>query len=172
MFKLALLATAAFPVAFNDGCETVVIRTAGGDVRVNRSDYDADQAKGGEKKMRLASDAKQDDNNTASTVDQANAVNTAVAPEAQPIPAPSAPNFAAPVDSPAVQAVDPTTGAAVPTVPSPGQYFMVEEGTGAKKKIFVTRADGSKVDDVMGIDPRGYPSADDAMKAVAALPQN
>jgi hypothetical protein len=137
MIKFHLLASAAGVVGvaafMSDFCEVVNVHRKGttGTVRVNKSDFDADQE--GEKTMSLV---KSDD------VEQSPPAGLIMNPELGGVPvpaAPSAPNFA-----PANPAPDaPPAGAPVaPTVPSANTLLVKKESA---KKFKIVTADGSEV---------------------------
>jgi hypothetical protein len=156
---LASLA-AILPVAFTaEVLETVMAKVKGGSgelVRVNKSDVDANP-----------------DNYTVSDKQTANqepatppGVVTNVAPGLEIPPAPSAPDFRPPEPVPGEPA-PPAPGAPVaPTVPSPDQKLVVKDGS----KFFVVRPDGTRIEDIEGIDPKGYKTEKDAWAAIMALP--
>lgn len=145
---LASVAAAVMPRAFmSETVETVMVTSKHWKepVAVNKSDFDADQADGGEKAYTLHKSA---------TADQ---VESAVVTEVQvPVadgliipPAPSAPQIGTPV---------------APTTASADTLFITKIGN--SKKIFVVRADGSKVEDMKSIDPKGYDTEELAKAAV------
>jgi hypothetical protein len=122
---------------------TVMINTPNGPVRINESDFD-------EKSMTLHKGKEANETNEAPVAQVGSPV--PLAPGLELPPAPSAPNL----DGNAVP----------PTVPSPGQMFVVKDG----KKFFVTGADGVRTVRE-GIDDKGYTTEQDAWNAVIALPR-
>lgn len=155
----AVLLTTVAAAHMSDTCETVSVN---GGVRVNKSDYDADQAEGGAKAFKLDSARKQADN-----VDPAAGVPVDLPDGTTTPPAPSAPipNSADGQPNPGV--------VATPTVASPGEMLVSKGGTANKPKWFVVSDKGEAITgdalvDVM-IDAKGYDSevaAWDAIKAV------
>jgi hypothetical protein len=162
-------AVAIIAAFMSDTCETVMV----GGVRVNKSDYEADQEKpSGERQYgSLDSDAKQKDN--AETVVNTAEVQTNVAPGVIVPSAPSSPNFNAP-DNTAAQVATDATGAAVPTVPAPNAKLVMPEGTGAKKRFYIVDATGTKftAEQLPGIEDKGYATETDAWNAILALPES
>jgi hypothetical protein len=143
----------------NDIAETVVITTKGGDVRINKADYDADQAEGGAKQYTLASKAKQADN---AATDAATTANN-VPPGTIVPPAPSAPNFN---PAPGEQAPPSATGAVPPVAPSVNSYLVMKEG----KKYFIVDTAGVKQGAERGFDPAGYATEELAVTAIKFAP--
>jgi hypothetical protein len=151
---------AILPVAFTaEVLETVMAKVKGGSgdyVRVNKADVGANP-----------------DNYTVSNPQTEKqepvtppGVVTNVAPGLEIPPAPSAPDFRAPEPLPGAPAA-PALGAPVaPTVPSPDQKLVTKDGA----KFFVVRPDGTRIDDVEGIDPKGYKDEKAAWAAIMALP--
>lgn len=161
MKLLALLSTAAFPVAFmSDTVETVLVKGGkDGPVRVNKSDYDADQSENGEKKMTLHNatqsqqkEAEIDKGGNPQNPQIAGNVQLPVNPDFPPQPAPAAPDFG-------------PTPAAAPTAPSPNQRLVKKDG----KKFLAVDGQGTPLD-IDGIDPKGYASEAEAWNAIMALP--
>jgi hypothetical protein len=148
--KSLLLASAVSlcAVAFmSDVCETVLIKGADGKpLRVNKSDYDADQAEGGEKKMTLHTEDKkeQPDPIVGETV-------VSVHPELTIPPAPSAPTFVNPV---------------APSTANTDTLMVAKHGTGKAAKFFVVRPDGSKIEDMRDVNKDGYDTEPLAWAAV------
>jgi hypothetical protein len=164
---------AAYAVAFmSDACEVVMISTPGGDVRVNKSDYEAQlKENGGDGKMKLASKADQD---AAQPLAPAGVLSTP--PEGVIIPpTPSAPGFAAPPAGepaadgtvPPVQATSSNDIAVPPAVPQ-GSYAVVKGGTNAKPKFFVSDNLGNPIKGVEGINEKGYDTDVEAWTAASA----
>lgn len=139
MVKAHLLASVAVAaMAFmSEIVETVIVKGDGGEpLRINKSDYDADP-----KAWKLHGD----DKNDAPDVITAGAP-VAVAEGLIIPPAPSAPHF-----------IDP----AAPATASNDTLFINKEG----KLFFIVRADGSKVDDALDVDPKGYKTEAEARAA-------
>jgi hypothetical protein len=163
MKKIALLASvgASIATAFNnptsDTCETVLVE--GGDcgpVRVNKSDFDADQASD-KPQYKLA------------TVKEAAKVENDVPADplvgGPPLAAPSAPDFSGERKEP--ENIDPLKNAAAPTAGSPNQRLVFKEG----KKFYVVDGGGNKITDMApNIDPAGYATEELAWTAIRALP--
>lgn len=162
-FLLATVAR-AFAVAFmSDVVETVTIKGKGGHpLRVNKTDYDADQAEGGAKSMTLhTNDADQSSGD----------VTGALPPGVIVPPAASAPDYTAGANTAPPTNIDPATGAATPSVPSPGQLLVSKEGTGAKTRVYVGTLVGNdfvKTTGRDGIDEKGYPDEKSAWDAIVA----
>jgi hypothetical protein len=158
-----LAASSAFVAPFmSDVCETVLIKSGDGNVRVNKADYEADQAEGGAKSMTLASKADQ-----ADAPQSTETVGTQSAPAIPVPPAPSAPGF----DPRFASGIDPNASRPVAVASAVGETTLgvVERGTGTKKRFHVvTVADGK---DYVGdrIEPAGYTSAPLAWDAVRAV---
>ncbi len=126
-----------------DTCETVLINSANGPVRINKSDF----VEGEHKLHRMNAEEKAEAARpavTANTIPQ-------LAPGLELPPAPSAPNMG-------------EGGAAAPQTPSPDQKLVTKEG----KKFFVVDVTGTKVTGVEGIDEKGYATEKEAWDAVLA----
>lgn len=163
-FLLASIAVRAYAVAFmSDIVETVTIEGPGGNpLRVNKSDYDADQAEGGAKSMTL---------HTADAGQSSGEVTSALPGTVLVPPAASAPDYTAPNNATPPVNTDPATGAATPSVPSPGQLVVSKEGTAAKPKFIVGTMVGNDfvpIKDRAGIDEKGYPDEKAAWDAIVA----
>jgi hypothetical protein len=146
---LASVAAVVMPRAFmSEAVETVMVTSKDwkDPVAVNKSDYDADQAEGGEKRFTLHKSA-----TAEQAVAAAGEVQVPVADGLQIPPAPSAPLIGTPV---------------APTTANADTLFITKIGN--SKKIFVVRADGSKVEDMKDIDPKGYDTEELAKAAVWA----
>lgn len=161
-----LLLMSVAPIAFNSApLETVtVVGQDGEPLRINKTDYEADQAPGGAKKFELHTDE----------APQANGAGVAL-----PVPdnitqpaAPAAPDFTS--NDQQTDAIDPHKNAAVPPAPSIGQKLVQKEGEGKKAKFFVVTADADgtfpKLTGVAGIDEAGYATDREAWNAIMALP--
>lgn len=157
---IALMLTASPRAYMSDHCETVIVKGADGQpLRVNKADYDADQAEGGAKSMTLIKDQDQTQFSGAAvqTFDQLGIA---------PVAAPSAPDFSGGATAPAV--VDPRKDAAAPVAPSPNQRLVAKEGNGAKAKYFIIDGTGTKLEGP-GIEAAGYSDEGTAWAAVMAL---
>jgi hypothetical protein len=147
----AIASVCASALALNarafDTCETVMV----GGVRVNRSDYDADQEKPAKERQYGKLDTKQEDAPQSS----------GDAPMAPPAPAPEPqPVAPAPEPQPVAPAPEPQ-----PVAPSPGGLLISKEGN----RYFVVNAQGEKVTDNAAIDAKkGYASEPDAWAAAIA----
>lgn len=162
--KMFMLLASVAPVAFmSETCETVLIKGKGGKpVRVNKSDYDADQAD--KKTMTLHTDDDGPDRGasgeSAKTFEDLNM---------PPVAAPSAPNFNQTEETGTPPPIDPTKNAAAPVAPSQNQRLVSKEGTGAKARFYVVDGTGTKLTDD-GIDQDGYKTEKEAWDAIMALP--
>lgn len=171
MTKSILRRSVSLIAFMSDVCETVQIKGAGGEpVRVNKSDYDADQDSD-KPTMKLFTK----DNEGEQTVPPIPAASGF--PEgATPTAAPIAPNFGA-IDGNAPNqqgaqplTMDPEKQAAAPTAPSPEQLVVVKEGTTRKPVYFVVNGTGEKVERT-GLEKDGYATEADAWAAIVALPR-
>jgi hypothetical protein len=148
---LASAAVAVLPRAFmSEICETVVVKVKGSTdpVRVNKSDFDADQAKGGKGIYTLNEKATDEQTDPV-----AGGVFVPVAEGLKIPPAPSAPAF--------VNPVSPTTATA--------DTLFVTKGKGAKGKFFVVGPDAMPIANMKDIDPAGYETEELAWAAVNAV---
>lgn len=164
--KVLLLASVAMvaPVAFmSETCETVLIKGKGGDaVRVNKSDYDADQASD-KPTMTLHKD---DDGPSLGAPGEP--VKTFDQLGMAPVAAPSAPDFTGGGEV-APTPMDPNKDAAAPVAPSPNQRLVSKEGTGRNTKYFVVDGTGTKLT-MDGVNTDGYATEKEAWDAIMALP--
>jgi hypothetical protein len=172
--KIQLLASVAVLalVAF-ENAETVFANIKGNKepARVNKSDFDEDQAKPeGERLYSRASDAKSE----ATT--QIEAGTPAGMPTEFPenvirTAAPSAPNMSgAPTDPGAATTpleIDPVKNAAMPSNPSPNSRLVAKE----KGKFFVVDERGEKIEGANGPDDKGYTTDKEAWNVILALPR-
>lgn len=165
--KAMLLSGVAMIAHMSDVCETVQIKGADGEpVRVNKSDFDADQDSD-KPTMKLFTKDKEGEQ-TAPPIPAPSGYPEGVAPTA----APSAPNFNhVSGDAPNAQGaaplvMDEAKAAAAPTAPSVDQLLVNKEG----RKYFVVDGTGTKVTRA-GIDDAGYKSDSDAWAAIMALPR-
>jgi hypothetical protein len=159
--KTILFASAATVAALafmSDTVETVNVKGADGQpLRINKSDYDADQADDGAKAYTLhKSEAEQ---SVGSVPLQP------LAPGIDPVAAPSAPDFSG-GEGVTPLPIDPLKNAAAPTVPSPNQRLVAKEGT----KFFVVDGSGEKITDLASIETKGYKTEAEAWKAIMDLP--
>lgn len=159
-----IFATAAATAALAysaDLVETVTVKGSdGAPLRINKADYDADQAEDGAKAYTLhKTDAEQSvPGGGVQTFEQLGI---------PPVAAPSAPDFSG-GGAPAIP-IDPAKNAAAPVAPSPGQKLVTKEGTGTKERWFVVDATGTKLTGD-GIEEKGYTDEKAAWDAALALP--
>lgn len=141
MKRIALLAGAALPLltAFtSETCETVTVKGKDGHpLRINKSDFDADQADDGAKQYTLH----KDDDGPAKAA-SGEPVQTFEQLGIPPVAAPSAPDFSGGQSAPIP--IDPNKQAAAPVAPTPGQLLVLKE---AKDKYIVVDATGTKLSD-------------------------
>lgn len=164
-FHLLASVAAIVPCAFNNTCEVVnIVGEDGNPVRVNKEDYDADQAEGGAKAMKLH---KEDADQPVS----GEPVPSETPKGVVPVAAPSAPNFSGGEQAAPPLPIDPVKQAAAPATPAPDQKFVAKEGTGRNAKFHVVNAAGEKITGMAGIEDGGYTSEQDAWAAVMALPR-
>ena len=161
----ALLATTAAIGFMSDTCEVVTVTGPNGPVRVNKADFDADQAKDTKDRQFKPHAAKEGEETEQSV---AGVRTTFEALDGVEITAaPSAPNFNR-GDGPALP-IDPEKKAVAPATTSPNQRLVMKEG----KTFFIVDSMGNKLksEDVGGeIDPEGYKSKIAADAAIAKLP--
>ena len=161
----------------NAPLETVtVVGEDGEPLRINKSDYDADQGEGGAKAYKLHKQ----------TADQAVGALAAIGlPDGISQPAaPAAPDFSS-GGTTTIETIDANKNAVAPTVPSPGQKLVEKRGTGKNAKYFVVvaNADGTftpltnamlndpaKPNNSPVIDEGGYASDKEAWDAIMAIP--
>ncbi len=155
-------ATAIAALAYSaELAETVTVKGQDGSpLRINKADYDADQADDGAKAYTLHKD--EADQSVGGVP-----VQTFEQLGIAPVAAPSAPDFSGGTVAPAV--IDPNKQAAAPAAPSPGQRLVAKEGNGAKTRFFITDAQGNKLTGD-GIDDKGYSDDQTAWKAIMDLP--
>lgn len=163
---LASIGVSAVAAYMSETVEVVHVTGADGKpVRVNKSDFDADQelpAK--DRQYKLYSGDEQPEQSVAGG---ANA--TIPVPEGVALAAPSAPHFGAPgtPDAP----IDPLKGAVAPTTATPDQLLVMKDGGKGKERFFVVDGTGNKITDrAPTIDPAGYATEDDAWKAIKDAP--
>lgn len=152
--RAILLASVAVTAFMSDTLETVTIQTENGPVRVNKSDYDADQ-NSDKPTMKLATDAQQE---KTPDVVPAGAV---TAPAIPVPPAPSAPGF-----NPAYpEGQAPNANIATPTTATTDQLGVVKTG---KKFYVVTVHDGKRFEGER-INKDGYDTSELAWDAVKQM---
>ena len=143
----------------HDTCKTVLIKGADGPVRVNESDYNADQAEDGAKSMTLYKGKDEDGVTDPSNVQTANTVQVPSADNPAPV-APSAPAFAAPEN--------PQTGPAAPTIASPNTRSIMKQG----KKWQIVDENGERITAFPGlISEKGYDTEEEARHVLTLLPR-
>lgn len=164
MKRLLLSAAASHAIGYvNDTAETVLIQGDNGPVRVNKSDFDMDQA--GDKTMKkfTGKDPTATDNGNGVASD----VNVTGANGVLTTAAPSAPDFSAPQGEELPK--DTLTGAAAPAVTTADQLLTMKQGSGKSAKYFIADGMGNKITGdrakLLGIDENGYDS-EEAAKAV------
>jgi hypothetical protein len=165
MIHNASVASVIARAFMSDVCEVVTIKGKNGDpIRVNKTDYDRDQASDKPTMKLHTDDAEQSAAGTIMTNGYPDGV-------PHPVAAPAAPNFSAP-DSADEPVVDPTKSAVAPTNPSSQQLMVAKEGTTkANTKFFVVRGDGTKLTGDEGVNGDGYGTEKDAWDAIMALPR-
>ena len=148
----ALLLASVAAAFMSETCETVTV----GGVRVNKSDYEADQQKpAGERqyKGKLDKESEPSEPMTAGVMDTS---------DGPPLAAPSAPHFG---DAAERDNIDPLKGAVAPTTGTADQRLVLKDGS----KYFVVDAKGEKVKGD-GIEAKGYSTEAAAWKAIQDLP--
>ena len=160
------LAAASLAVGFmSDTTEVVLATVKGGTgkVRINKSDFDADQAlPTGERQYSAAKadeDVEQSDAAGVKTFSELK--NEGIRVQA----APSAPNFNGP-DNTIKPVLDEETGAIAPIAPSANSRIVMREGD----KFFVCDGMGIKLTDG-SVEEKGYKSEKAAQDAIAKLPR-
>ena len=160
MTKFALLATVAMVAHMSDMVPVVLATPKGGDgpVRINQSDFDADQAlPAGDRQFtpyKGKDEAQQPEATSPKTFDELGI---------QPQAAPSAPNFSTNGEAPPAL-IDPIKNAVAPAIPSSDDRLVMKDG----KKFFVVNAMGEKLT-IDGIDEAGYTTEKAARDAIDAL---
>jgi hypothetical protein len=148
---LASVAVAVMPRAFmSETSETVFVTSKDwkDPVRINKSDYDADQDEKGEKRYTLAKSAEAPELEPLSGTGPITPVEGLIIP-----PAPSAPAF--------IDAVAPTTASA--------DTLFITKGKGAKARFYVVDANNMPVANMRDIDPKGYDTEELAIAALNAV---
>lgn len=166
--KISILAFAAASLAVGFMSETtevvlVTVKGSKGKVRINKSDFDADQALPVEDQQYSAATADDD-------VEQSDAAGVKTFAELKPEgvrvqAAPSAPNFNG-AEGQVKPVVDESTGAIAPVAPSGNSRIVMREGN----KFFVCDGMGIKLTDG-SVDEAGYKSEKAAQDAIAKLPR-
>jgi hypothetical protein len=150
----ALLLASVAAAFMSETCETVTV----GGVRVNKSDYEADQQKpAGERQYKgKVTEAEPSTVNTAGVMDTS---------DGPPLAAPSAPHFGGEDAAAPAAPIDPLKGAVAPTTGTADQRLVLKDGS----KYFVVDAHGKKIEGD-GIEKGGYKTEDAAWKAIKDLP--
>lgn len=164
--KITAILLASTAIGYmSETCEVVLAKIKGSSdpVRVNKSDFDADQEKpSGERQYSKYSGKDEAEQSNASTAGK-----TFEELGVEPTAAPSAPDFSAGTNE-APLPVDPEKDAVAPSIAPPNQLLVMKEGN----KFFVVNGMGQKVEDVAGIDnDAGYKTEKAAKDAIAALPR-
>lgn len=162
MKRIALLTTALVAIGYSHGrTETVLVKGSDGPIRVNKDDFDADQA--GEKKY-TAYHGKDGDDAPSGDRSDVNVTGNGVDGQVLTTAAPSTPNFSGPAGSLA-DPIDQTKNAVAPVSTTADQLLVMKQG----KKFFITDGMGQKITGdrakLLKIDERGYDSEETA-KAV------
>lgn len=161
-YLMLALGTVAVVRAFmSEIAETVIINGPNGPVRVNKSDYDADQSDKGAKSMTLHKEQ---------SIDALTGGGQQIGypPGTQPTAAPSAPNFGNAVEHGAAPVIDPNKNAVAPSTPSPNTLLVAKEGTEKKPRFFVVDGTGAHVE-APSIDKDGYETEANAWAAAMAV---
>lgn len=163
MKRIALLASAAVTVGYSHGrVETVFAKRKGSKdpVRVNKSDYDADQEE--DSKDRLYT----------GLADKPAASSKGVDGDVLPTAAPSAPDYSNGDAGAPQPPVDQVKNAAAPVAPSDNQIFVMKKGSGKNAKFFLCEMKGNEAVKIegdrakmLGIDENGYDTEEAAKKA-------
>lgn len=164
MRKFALLTSVAAIGFMSDTCETVLVKGSDGPIRVNKSDFDIDQASD---KPQYTEYKGKDAGDIETETPQAPTFEELGIP---PVAAPSAPNMGGTKGDAAPLPIDPEKNAVAPSVTSQNQRLVMKEG----KKFFIVDGNGSKLKsaDVGGeIDESGYTSKEAADAAILNLPR-
>jgi hypothetical protein len=156
--------------------EVVTVVGEGGEpLRINKSDYDADQAEGGAKQWTLHDDEPLQANGAGAAIGLPGNISMPAAP--------AAPDFSSGGGTP--ETIDPNKNAVAPALPSPGQKLVQKNGSGktAKFVIVVAQGDGTflpltnealndpaKPNTSPTIEEGGYASDKDAWNAIMSLP--
>ena len=143
MKHVLLLASAAVALGYSHGrTKTVMVKEGKGDpFRINASDFEADQAEGGDKKYTEVKD--DTDRVGRGKLSDVNVTGNGVDGEVQTTAAPSAPDFSKPAGS-NTDPVDPVKNAAAPVATTPDQILVMKSTKGKTKGKFIL-ADGEGV---------------------------
>lgn len=163
MKRILFAATALAAVGYSHGrTETVTVTRKGSKdaVRVNKSDYDADQE--GDKTMTLHKSTED-----AATGGARSDVNATNAGGVITTAAPSAPDFSGGEGN--SLPMDETKAAVAPTSTTADQLLVMKSGNGKSAKFFITDGMGQKITGdqakLLGIDESGY-DTEEAAKTV------
>lgn len=156
--KKILFAASTALAAIGYGVETVLVKGQDGKgLRVNKSDFDADQAKDKPTYTEFKGDAENEVGGDGASSD----VNVTGANGVQTTAAPSAPNFGGGPDSDPLP-IDPVKNAAAPSATTADQLLVMKSG----KKWFIADGMGNKVTGdrakLLGIEEGGYDSEEAA----------
>jgi homoserine dehydrogenase len=172
-FLLASVASVIVSAFMSDAALEVVtvVGEDGKALRINKTDYDADQADDGEHKYSLHDDETQQANSAGAVIQLPPGVS-------QPA-APAAPNFAGAPET-NTNIIDANKNAVAPAAPSIGQKLVNKEG---KKFFIVVAAEGGefpkltnamlsegKPNNTVTIEEDGYKTDKDAWDAIMSLP--
>lgn len=167
MKQMLACTVALAAIAYSHGRTETVLISGGkgkGPIRVNKSDYDADQADGGEKSMTLykGKDPTEDDTAAGARSD----VNVTHAKGVVTTAAPSAPDFTA-GDSASQPPIDEAKNAAAPVSTTVDQLLVMKD-PGKNGKYFIANGMGEKITGdrakLLGIDEKGYDTEEAAKR--------
>lgn len=161
--KALLLASVALGFV-NDTCEVVLAKRKGSSdpVRVNKSDFDADQDKPSNDREYSAYTGKDEPDQSGEATARPTFDQIGLPPQA----APSAPDFSKNETVDPVQ-TDPSTQAAAPTTVSPNSRLVAKKGS----KWFIVGDDGEKLTGIAGLNEDGYKNEAEARAALSLLPR-
>ena len=166
MKNLYLLGAATAALGYSHGTtETVLVKGSDGPIRVNKSDFDADQA--GDKTMTefKGKDPTEGDNDGKVARGTASDVNVTGAHGVQTTAAPSAPDFSG-GDATRPLPMYETKNAAAPAATTADQLLVMKQGSGKSAKFFITDGMGQKITGdrakLLGIEEAGYDSEEAA----------
>lgn len=167
MKRIIYLAGASLgALAYSHGrSETTLVQGKDGPVRVNKSDFDADQEKpAGDRQFK----AHKGDDDTATARGARSDVNASGAGGVVTTAAPSAPDFSGP-EGGAPTPIDETKNAAAPVSTTADQILVMKGGTDKKPRWFLADGMGNKITGAkatkLGIDENGY----DTQEAASAV---
>lgn len=171
MRYIHLISTAVAAIGYmNDACETVIVTPAGGKtpVRVNKSDFDADQELPAAQRHYKARKADDDAVDASGTMSDVNLTGQGEGGEILTTAAPSAPDFTSGDAKPVL--MDEAKGAAAPASTDVTQWLVMKTGNGKSAKFFIANGLGQKItgDDakLAGIDEAGYDTEDAARHVI------